>query len=110
MRTITPAWCWDNLNGFDNFGSFNKAVNRIGYFSEYVRSNGAGAGEDTAVLDRSTATGFAGIAAQARSRSRMRLIGGRAITTAHDDAAKGEALSTDDRAGRGRVLRKGEQR
>jgi hypothetical protein len=24
----------------------------------------------------------------------MRLIGGRAITTAHDDAAKGEALST----------------
>jgi hypothetical protein len=77
LRAITPAWCWDNLNRFDNFGSFNKAVDRIGYFSEYLRSNGAGAGEDTAVLDRSTATGFAGIAAQARSRSRMRLIGGR---------------------------------
>ena len=32
LRAITPAWCWDNLNRFDNFGSFNKAVNKIGYF------------------------------------------------------------------------------
>jgi len=44
------------LNRFDNFGSFNKAVNKIGYFSEYLRSNGAGTGEDTAVLPRSAAT------------------------------------------------------
>ena len=44
LRAITPAWYWDNLNRFDNFGSFNKAVNKIGYFSEYLRSNGAGAG------------------------------------------------------------------
>jgi hypothetical protein len=47
---------WDNLNRFENFGSFNKAVNKIAYFSEYLRSTGAGTGEDTAVLDRSAAT------------------------------------------------------
>ena len=38
LREITQSWCWDNLNRFDDFGSFIKAVNEIEYFSEYLRT------------------------------------------------------------------------
>jgi len=59
LRSITRDWCWDNLNRFDSFDSFNKAINEIGYFSEYLRTRVAGGGEDISALDRSTVTGFA---------------------------------------------------
>ena len=55
LRAITPAWCWDNLNRFDNFGSFNKAVNKIGYFSEYLRSNGGSREIPLFWIERNTA-------------------------------------------------------
>ena len=38
LREMTQAWCWDNLNRFDDFGSFIKEVNEIGNFSEYLRA------------------------------------------------------------------------
>jgi integrase len=59
LRDITQAWCWDNLNRYDHFTRFGHLVNEIGYFSEYLRANVAGGGDDIAVLDRSTLTGFA---------------------------------------------------
>ena len=56
LRSITQSWCWDNLNRFNDFGSFIKAVNEIGYFSEYLRTATRGGGEDVANLDRATVT------------------------------------------------------
>ncbi|WP_217160827.1 tyrosine-type recombinase/integrase [[Mycobacterium] fortunisiensis] len=59
LRDITQAWCWDNLNRYGNFAKFGHLVNEIGYFSEYLRANVSGGGDDIAVLDRSTVTGYA---------------------------------------------------
>ena len=59
LREITQAWCWDNLNRFNDFGSFIKAVNEIGYFSEYLRTATVAGGQDISALDRMATTGFA---------------------------------------------------
>jgi integrase len=59
LHDITQAWCWDNLNRSENFAKFGHLVNEIGYFSEYLRANVSGGGDDIAVLDRSTVVGFA---------------------------------------------------
>lgn len=79
LRAITQDWCWDNLNRFDSFDNFVKTVNEVGYFSEYLRSNVTGAGEDISVPDRSTVVGFAAYLAslvQARApRHRSRRSG-----------------------------------
>lgn len=71
LREITQSWCWDNLNRFDEFGSFIRAVNEIGYFSEYLRITTTGGGEDISALDRTAITGFAEyVAALVRDGSR----------------------------------------
>ena len=59
LRDITQAWCWDNLNRFNNFRTLIRVVNEIDYFSDYLRANVAGSGDDITALDRSTTTGFA---------------------------------------------------
>lgn len=59
LRDVTQAWCWDNLNRTSNFAMFGNVLNEIDYFSDYLRANAAGAGNDIAALDRSTLTGFA---------------------------------------------------
>ena len=74
LRSITQSWCWDNLNRFSDFGSFIKAVNEIGYFSEYLRTAALGGGDDIASLDRATVTGFAEhLAARVRNGDRRNL-------------------------------------
>jgi integrase len=71
LRSITQSWCWDNLNRFNDFGSFIKAVNEIGYFSEYLSSATPGGGNDITGLNRSTVTGFADyLAARVRNGDR----------------------------------------
>ncbi len=47
------------LNHFDDFGSFIRAVNEIGYFSQYLRTATPAGGEDISALDCTAITGFA---------------------------------------------------
>ena len=79
LRDITRAWCWDNLNRFNDFGSFIKTVNEIEYLSEYLRTSAPAGGEDTSMLDRSVLCGFAnylaGLVREGSHRSRSKRPG-----------------------------------
>lgn len=105
LRSITQSWCWDNLNRFNDFGSFIKAVNEIGYFSEYLRTATQGGGENIATLDRATVTGFANYLAarvrngdrRDRSRRGVRQNAGTAICSQIASSRYSEFLSTDER-------------
>lgn len=59
LRAVTRDWCWDNLNRLGDFASFSCVAREIDYFSEYLRANIAGGGDDLQRLDRSAVTGFA---------------------------------------------------
>ncbi|SLF34060.1 phage integrase family protein [Mycobacteroides abscessus subsp. abscessus] len=74
LRAMVQSWCWDHLHRFGDFTSFIKMVNEITYFSEYLRGNTKGHGEDISALDREAVAGFANhVAALARaSASRTR--------------------------------------
>jgi integrase len=50
---------WHNLNRLGSFQAFSAVSREIDYFSEYLRTNVAGGGEDLQRLDRSAVTGFA---------------------------------------------------